>query len=415
MTKIEPLPLALLGFAALVVVAGITMITSRGSSSAEVTSSRQAIRALFVVDTAPDGKGGRTCIGIRYVGKESGGVELGKHANTYFRPMVEAAVAAGQTLEQATTVILEDLFPQCPWPAEEGAFALLEGLVTQMIRPMFGELEASMLEPWEREVGAESALTEHGEDITPTPPGTIQFSGHPEAHCPPEQPDKASFFEGADPEPAFCIPDPFVVPEYRPREEHAPWPTLPASSTWPVQTKHGLRLVTSYFTEDGKLRGRWGRQFGAGREDDADRHAGVDLAGEEGDIVVAPQAGTIVAILPFYHGTWAVYLRTADDNIINLGEIRKLSWREFGIKPGMQVEEGQPVARIGLMRKSTMLHVEIYDGTGVSDEDLVKAIRSGYFQWPAEKEPPAGLLDPSPYLLQAATRTYRREKTGKVS
>ena len=266
------------------------------------------------------------------------------------------------------------------------------------------------LPAWERaalvagEVG--EAEGEHPEPDAPPVGG-----GTPEAHCrllaaTPDQPDA--------PAGAYCVADPLGDPRFAPVDRGAPLSSLPSSSTWPVLTEHRSRLVVSYWTEGG-AQGYSGRAFGAKRVDTRDgetlprRHAGVDLFGRAGDVVVAPEDGRVIRVLPFYQGTWAIYLRSAlGERVVNLGELAQGSWREFGVKPGQLVLEGQPLARIGLQAKgSMMLHLESYGVADVSDEELVAAIRGGVLRW-VDDAPPAWLRDPSAYLITAATRTYRR-------
>jgi len=209
-----------------------------------------------------------------------------------------------------------------------------------------------------------------------------------------------------------CVFDPLSDPRFAPVDRGAPQSGLPSNSTWPVLTSHSGRLVVSYWTAGG-VRGYSGRAFAAARLDGEGprKHAGMDLFARGGDVVVAPEDGRVVAILPFNAGTWAIYVRSMlDDRVVNLGEVEKLSWREFGVKPGQTVHVGQPLARIGVQTKgSTMLHFETYGVDGVSDEALVAGIRSEKLSWSAEAEAPEWLRDPSGYLLTAARRSYQRE------
>jgi hypothetical protein len=123
--------------------------------------------------------------------------------------------------------------------------------------------------------------------------------------------------------------------------------------------------------------------------------------------VLAPEDGVVLAILPFHHGTWAIYLKTADGRVVALSEIKKYSWREFDVGPSQWVHQGQPLARLGTMSGGgNMLHFELYDARGQDDEAVVAAIRNGEMRWAAEQPPPL-LQDPSAYLVDAATRTHR--------
>lgn len=264
-------------------------------------------------------------------------------------------------------------------------------------------------EPWEIEAALAGDVDPgHGHE---PPPITPVASGSPADFCTFTPKLGAAADDLA---PASCVLDPATHPDHAPSWRGAPQSTSPSSSTWPVLTKHKRRLVVSYWGPTG-VRGDSGRTFGAERhEDDGTerRHAGVDLFAEEGDIVVAPEDGHVLAILPFHSGSWALYLRSMlGDRIINLGEIAARSWREFGIKKGQIVIQGQQLGRIAQMNKgSTMLHVEVANVPELAtDEDLEANIRARGWAWLAE-HPPTILRDPSGYLLTAAHRTYQREQ-----
>jgi len=272
------------------------------------------------------------------------------------------------------------------------------------------QLNAAELEPWEREafergdVGVPEGHDPAGVDEMPV------GRGSPDDYC---------FTLGAgeedDETEPHCVLDPLSDTRFAPVHRGAPQAGEPSNSTWPVLTSHRSRLVVSYWTQGG-VRGYSGRAFAAKRVDeDGDRkHAGVDLFANEGDVVVAPEDGRVLTILPFNAGTWAVYVRSVlDDRVVNLGEVEKLSWREFGVKPGQTVHVGQPLARIGVQTKgSTMLHLETYGVDGIDDETLIAAIRAGELSWPADAAAPGWLRDPTAYLLSAAKRTYQREQLG---
>jgi hypothetical protein len=268
------------------------------------------------------------------------------------------------------------------------------------------------LEPWEREaleLGDVSGPEGHPDFTDEVPVGR----GTPAETCVTLGASESG--ESEDPPAPHCLLDPLSDVRFAPVDRGAPASTLPSSSTWPVLTSHSGRLVVSYWTAGG-VRGYSGRAFAAKRVDDDGprRHAGIDLFARKGDVVVAPEDGRVLAILPFHSGTWAVYLRTIlDDRVINLGEVEKLSWREFGITPGQVVQEGQALARIGVQNKgSTMLHVETYAVDGIDDDVILAAIRARTLSWPADAPAPEWLRDPSAYLLTAARRTYQREALG---
>ncbi len=285
------------------------------------------------------------------------------------------------------------------------------GVAYALGRPRAVRLEQSLppvpapLEPWEEEAefGGDVDPGVHDDIVEPYPQGTIIGEGSPDELC--------TTAENPLPEEA-CVLDPLKDERFAPRKGRAPLGARGTTAAiWPVATRHRRRLATSYWTKEG-LRGAWGRQFGSLRqtsEGQMRRHSGVDLFAREDDVVVAPEAGRVVAILPFHHGTWAVYLRIPGGRVINLGEIQKYSWRRFGIRPGVQVVKGQALARVGKMSGGAhMLHVQLYDAADALDEDLVEEIRRGEMRW-LEDSPPVRVLDPSAYLVDAAARTHRAE------
>lgn len=141
--------------------------------------------------------------------------------------------------------------------------------------------------------------------------------------------------------------------------------------------------------------GHGGKAWGAPREGAGRprRHAGVDVLAPEGAVVVAPVDATFVA-----HQSWsgpaakAVLLEADGGPVFLLGAVAPNSWEEFGLGVGAQVSAGQPVARIGRYpRGSSMLHFELYQhGTRQNS------------RWYQGEPPPPNLLDPTPFLLEAA-------------
>lgn len=173
---------------------------------------------------------------------------------------------------------------------------------------------------------------------------------------------------------------------------------------WPVDTEDDTKVLVSYEDVRGKWHGKWGRHFGTTRKSDSGiirHHVGVDLFADDGDTIKAIEDGEIIAILPYHHGSWAIYIKNDTGDIINYGEIEKNSWSQFGIKRGIgtgqRVSAGQPIAKIGVMSKgSSMLHLEMFRGDTPLDD-----IRQGKLQWVEGESPNPDILDPTRYLVRA--------------
>ena len=90
-------------------------------------------------------------------------------------------------------------------------------------------------------------------------------------------------------------------------------------------------------------------------------HAGIDLYGYPDDLVVAMEDGVITNHYHFYHGTYALFVQCDSGLVINYSEVKKNSWKEFGLSKGSRVTKGNPIARVGLMSGgSHMCHFETY-------------------------------------------------------
>jgi hypothetical protein len=189
-----------------------------------------------------------------------------------------------------------------------------------------------------------------------------------------------------------------------------------APPLWPVDTERESKVRVSYRDVRGKWHGAWGRHVGSTRRgDDGSRrhHAGVDLFADQGDVVLAMEDGEVIAMLPFHHGTWAVYVRNKDGQIVNYGELGKHSWMEFGFPmqviegetETVQVTAGQPIGRVGLQSGGdTMVHFEMF-----APEITVADIRAQRMSWPWGQSAPPGLLDPSRYLVVAQKTWYDQQ------
>jgi len=130
---------------------------------------------------------------------------------------------------------------------------------------------------------------------------------------------------------------------------------------WPIVTNHSKKFVVSYRTIDKKIIGNGARRFMTDRGNEGRYHAGVDLYGNPDDPVIAMENGTIVNHYHFYHGSYALIVQCDSGLVINYGEVKKNSWKEFGLAKGSKVKKGRPIARVGLMSGgSHMCHFETY-------------------------------------------------------
>lgn len=231
------------------------------------------------------------------------------------------------------------------------------------------------------------------EDVTdePEPPG-IEYDD--------ELPCAVPQTRSLNPEGGSCVNPELLRP--RPRTSR-PMARPQDDLIWPVRTSDPKKVRVSYQDVREKWHGKWGRHFGASRKgDDGVKryHAGIDLYAEKDDTVQAMAPGEIVGILPFHRGTYAVYVQHDEGPVVNYGEVEPDSWMDFGIRSGVntgqRVEPGQPLARVGKMRKSSMLHLETYRaGTPIEE------IRQGKLRWVVGQPAPENLLDPTEFLLAA--------------
>lgn len=182
---------------------------------------------------------------------------------------------------------------------------------------------------------------------------------------------------------------------------------------WPLDPQLDPRMRVSYEDVRGTWHGKWGRHVGATRKSTNKEtgetykrvHVGVDLFADDGDVVFATEPGVVLATLPYYKGLGALYVLHDSGLIVNYGEIKMNSWRDFGIKSGIEtgqrIEKGQPIARVGTASDgSHMLHVETFEPDVSVDE-----IRQGDMRWIAGESAPEGVLDPTRYLVRARQAT----------
>jgi hypothetical protein len=119
-------------------------------------------------------------------------------------------------------------------------------------------------------------------------------------------------------------------------------------------------------------------------------HVGVDLFANVGDVVVACEDGTIVGFDFFYKAksgqpTYRLLIEHPGV-VVNYGEVTADSLRKHGLKKGMRVKAGQPIAFVS---DTSMLHFETY----------VKGTTRSYRWFKDARKPPPQLLNPTKYLL----------------
>lgn len=183
-----------------------------------------------------------------------------------------------------------------------------------------------------------------------------------------------------------------------------PWAVGDPTPRWPVVTKSPMRWRVSYVDVKGKYHGTWGNVFGAERKNketgDLRYHIAVDIGANVGDRVRAMEAGRIVGIQTFTAGTWAILEETDSGIVILYGELGPNTWN---VKVGQRVEAGEPIARIGLMGKKDMLHLETYTKGARKNvswfQERPTKMKPWYHFGP---QPPPTLLNPTRMLLLAS-------------
>ena len=127
------------------------------------------------------------------------------------------------------------------------------------------------------------------------------------------------------------------------------------------------------------------RYYGAPR-DGKRKHAACDLIAPKGTEIFAVDEGTVIrGPYPFYHGTDALEVKHRYFTV-RYCEILKAA---AGIKIGRKVHQGEVIAYVGKMAKDSMLHFEMYDGSGSG----ALTVRSNP---PFQRR--SDLIDPTPYL-----------------
>lgn len=182
-----------------------------------------------------------------------------------------------------------------------------------------------------------------------------------------------------------------------PMNQGAPFARGAAHPVWPIWSSKNPRWrEVAYLDVNGRGHGNATRRFKATRHGDqgARFHVGIDLYANAGDVVVAPEAGTIVAAqnyLGTIPGDDALLLQGDHGVTFILGEIVAKSWEDFGLQIGSRVGRGQPIARVALTSKgSHMLHFETMSCCPTKNQPWFKG-----------KPLPPNVLDPTEYLLRA--------------
>lgn len=241
-------------------------------------------------------------------------------------------------------------------------------------------------------------------DDEPEPPGIVYDPDEP-CHVPPapwELP--VAFGKVSASEAGTCTPPADLEPI---QKTDLPFAEGGERPVWPVPSDKKMRV--SYEDVRGLFHGRWGRHLGASRTSTNEEtgetykrvHVGVDLFAEPGDPVLALEDGVVLATLPYYKKTGALYVLNDSGIIVNYGEIAMNSWRKHGITSGIEtgqrIKAGQTIANVGVSSDgSHMLHVETF-----APDTTVDQIRQGEMRWIKGDPPPEGVLDPTRYLVRA--------------
>jgi murein DD-endopeptidase MepM/ murein hydrolase activator NlpD len=105
-----------------------------------------------------------------------------------------------------------------------------------------------------------------------------------------------------------------------------------------------------------------GRRFGANRDDGKRKHAACDLIAPKGTEIYAVENGKVTyGPYLFYRGTYAIEFKLDSGKMVRYCEIEKVA---TGVAVGTTLTEGSLIAYVGKMYVDSMLHFELYDGTG---------------------------------------------------
>ncbi|HUJ26911.1 MAG TPA: M23 family metallopeptidase [Myxococcales bacterium] len=223
------------------------------------------------------------------------------------------------------------------------------------------------------------------------------LSAHPQEPKPPEEPPRAPVTGG---EWADVPPGPSAVSDDLPSPKQVETALFaPATGVyWPVRNPkiHYGRTV-SYVDSDGKKHGVApnGRDFLANRPVGTVQrfHAGIDVFADDGDIIVACEAGKVMNTYLFYKNVWCLIVQHDSGVVINYGEVKPESLKKYGMKKGVRVQPGQPIAQAGRMTSDAMLHFETYPSGTTANVSIKQAEK-------AKKLPL--IFNPTAYLIALA-------------
>ena len=134
-----------------------------------------------------------------------------------------------------------------------------------------------------------------------------------------------------------------------------------------------------------------GRRFGANRDDGKRKHAACDLIAPKGTEIYAVENGKVTyGPYLFYRGTYAIEFRLDSGKVVRYCEIEKVA---SGVAVGSILTEGTLIAYVGKMYVDSMLHFELYEGTGSGP----LTVRSNP---PYQRR--SDLIDPTDYLDECA-------------
>jgi murein DD-endopeptidase MepM/ murein hydrolase activator NlpD len=178
-------------------------------------------------------------------------------------------------------------------------------------------------------------------------------------------------------------------PAALPTGNPVPFADVPSCrSFWPVRTADPRKRTVCYLAAAGDLFDETGRRFLALRDGGERFHVGVDLYGNAGDPVVACEDGEVFKFGDFYEGTDYLMVRHSTA-LIRYGEVEHGSPGRAGLRPGIGVQAGQVIARVGRLNSgSHMCHFETYARDATRGE-----------RWMTGEARPRSLRNPTRYLL----------------